>query len=1097
MLNDKHRPWLAVAGLALVIGVPAAASASNSTQSPGYLPPITQDQARIQGSVDDNQKVALTNTHSSYAVAAYDKGALPATQTFSDLSLVLKRSPTKQQEFDNLLNAQANPSSPYFHHWLTAAQIGLFAPNPSDVAKVTQWMKSHGLKVTYVSPDGLIIHFSGNAAELNSAFNASMHNYQINGEKHFANANAAQIPTALSSIVQYVRLHNFFPKPQHVDVGVVSKDKANGHWKMLAKASATANGKPVAQFTVPGGNVDTQTTYDVAPADFNTIYNVTPLWNEGTRGAGQTIVVLERTDVNPADIQTFRKAFLPANAKGTITYVHPNNCTDPGINGDESEAALDAEWAGAAAPDANIVFASCADTSSDFGAFQAGFGMADSSATASPGNVWSLSYGECESAAGGDTTASLLWSDAEAEGVTVFVSTGDAGSAACDQNAIGAASGGAQVNIMASTPYNVAVGGTDFNDLNNYAAYWTSTNLALNGSAISYVPEQTWNDSCASSELDTLMGYKNGLDACNDGTGPGSNYLNTAGGGGGASIVFPQPAWQTGVYGQTNFSSRTLPDVSLFAANGLYGHALVYCMSDANENGTACNYTDSDDVYYNSAGGTSFAAPAMAGVQALINQATGDTSGNILPALYNIGTKEYGTNASPNKATVTRCDASNGASIGSTCVFNNITVGNIDVPCWAGTANCYLGPSNNSLQSFGVVYATPSQSSLTLVPAWSAGSGYNMATGLGSVNVTNLVNAVVDFEKPFNRTNKYAAPYDFMSSNVTNTDWFSNDGFSDIAVVDPVKGSITTLAMKGSVIRGQVTQASTPGETVANAADYFPALDALGLDSAHLAWTGPDGQLYVWISDDIGDFFKYDVAPFAAGWKLLGSEVIDSSGAPQLLWYDASTSQYEWWTLGTDPSTAAPTLASNSGPLSATNKGDVPTMADLNGDGYGDLVWTNPANDTVTAWINNLQGGYATHTIANRPDGYTLVGAGDFTGNGITDLVWMNTAKHDLQIWTMNGFTVTKKTTVSYNAGYTLAAIADYDGDGLADLLFVNAKGAVFDWQSDGSGGFQKLQVATPDGTPFKVPAGSSIQPNWLQGSATGGVANPPALASH
>jgi hypothetical protein len=487
----------------------------------------------------------------------------------------------------------------------------------------------------------------------------------------------------------------------------------------------------------------------------------------------------------------------------------------------------------------------------------------------------------------------------------------------------------------------------------------------------------------------------------------------------------------------------------------------------------------------------------MAGVQALINQATGDNSGNILPALYSIGTDEYGTNATPNKSTVKGCDASNGASIDSTCVFYNVTVGNIDVPCWSGTANCYLGKSDNSLQSFGVVYAAPSQNSLKLVAAWSAGSGYNMATGLGSVNATNLVNAVVAFEKPFHRTNKYVAPYDFMSTSVTLTDWFSNDGFSDIAVVDPVKGTFTSLAMKGSVIKGQVTQASTPGLTIANAADYFPDLDALGLDSAHLAWTGSDNELYVWVSDDIGGFYPYQVAPFDAGWKLLGSEVIDSSGAPQLLWYNATTSQYAWWLLGTDPDTGAPTLASNSGALPTTNQGDVPTPADLNGDGYGDLVWTNPANKDVTVWINNQQGGYATHAIANHPAGYTLVGAGDFTGTGITDLVWVNTSTHDLQIWTMNGFNVTTKKTVSYNAAYTLAAIADYNGDGLADLLWVDTNGAVYDWQSDGSGSFQKLQVASPDGTPYKVPAGSSIQPNWLQGSATGGIANPPALASH
>ncbi len=106
--------------------------------------------------------------------------------------MVLKRSTEKQQEFDNLLNAQANPSSPYFHHWLTASQIDMFAPNPADVTKVTRWLESHGLKIKSISSDGMIIHFSGNAAALNSAFNASMHNYQIDGEKHFANANTAQ-----------------------------------------------------------------------------------------------------------------------------------------------------------------------------------------------------------------------------------------------------------------------------------------------------------------------------------------------------------------------------------------------------------------------------------------------------------------------------------------------------------------------------------------------------------------------------------------------------------------------------------------------------------------------------------------------------------------------------------------------------------------------------------------------------------------------------------------------------------------------------------------------------------------------------------------
>ncbi|RUL63185.1 hypothetical protein EKH79_12320 [Dyella dinghuensis] len=1097
MLTQKYQPWFAVAGLALGIAVPIAASANTTTQGPGYLPAVPQDKARITHSVDDNQKTTLTNTRSSYAVAAYDKGALPGTQAFADLKLVLKRSPAKQQAFDQLLSEQSNPSSPYFHHWLTASQIGtMYGPEQSDVTQVSKWLQSHGLQVKSVSLDGLVVHFSGDAAALNGAFNASMHSYQINGEQHFANASPVQVPAALAPVVQGVRLHNFFPKPQHIDVGVVNKDKASGQWKTVAKATATGTHQPTPQFTVPGGTKETQTTYDVVPADFNTIYNVNPLWSQGTRGAGQTIVVLERTDINLADVATFRNAFLPANAKGTVTLEHPGGCADPGVNGDESEAALDAEWAGAAAPDANIVVASCADNTATFGALLA----ADYLTSSSPGAIWSLSYGECEGASGGDTFASILWSDAEAEGTTVFVSTGDAGSAACDQDALFAASGGAQVNILASSPYDVAVGGTDFNDFGSNGQYWLSSNLALDASAISYIPEQTWNDSCASSQLDKLMGYTSGITACNDATGPGSDYLDVAGGGGGASGVFPQPEWQEGVYGQTNFASRTLPDISLFAANGLYGHALVYCMSDTTEQGTTCDYTNSDDVFYNSAGGTSFAAPSMAGVQALINQASGGTSGNILPALYNLAIKQYGTNASPNTAMLTSCNSSNGASIGGDCVFNNVTVGNIDEPCFSGTPNCYLG--SNSIdgdESFGVIYATAGENQTTTVPAWSASVGYNMATGLGSVNVTNLVNAVTKFEQPFHRTTPYVAPYDFLTaSDGSINDFFSNDGFSDIALVDPVKGTFTSLAMKGSVVRVQSTLSVGAGYTIGAVADFFPVLDSFGLTSAHLAWTGPDNKLYVWISDDAGGYYPYEVGPsYSAGWKLMGSEVIDNSGAPQLLWFNASTSQYGWWKLGTDLSTLGATLASTTAPTSVPS-GYVPTLADLNGDGYGDLVWTSPTDTSVYGWINNQQGSYVMHVLnASRPQGYTLSGAGDFTGTGVTDLVWVNTSTHQVQIWMMNGFNVTSQKTFSYTAGYTLASIADYDGDGLADLLWVGTAGDVYDWQSNGSGGFQALRVAASDGTPFVVPAGTQIQGNWLQGSANGGAAKPPALASH
>ncbi|WP_217343222.1 protease pro-enzyme activation domain-containing protein [Rhodanobacter sp. C01] len=1057
-----------------------AFAASAAQQAPGYYPSFTPDTSHITASINNSALIAVKNSELSQSLAKYDSGVLLSTKQISSMTLLLKRSPEKQQQFQSYLSELTNPNSPYFHHWLTTKQIGtMFGPSSTDLAKVTQWLTSQGMSVKRVTPDGMTIRFAGTAAAVNQAFHVQLHSFNVNGEAHFGHLAAQQIPTALTPVVdRVVSLNNFFPKPQHTDVGVVSRNKQTGKWQTASRTGATP------QFTVPGGTVDTNTTYDVAPADFNQIYNVNPLWNRGTpnRGAGQTIVVLERTDVNPADIAAFRAAFLPADAKGTVTYVHPDDglgdgpCPDPGMNGDEGEAALDAEWAGAAAPDANIEVASCADSGTSFGPFTAAATLLEPGihgVGTLPPPIWSLSYGACELEDSGDAyLADVFWSEAAAQGVTVFVSTGDAGSAGCDQGALFAATYGSAVNGMASSTSDVAVGGTDFNDFNNYGQYWAPTNLALDQSALGYIPEQTWNDSCASSQLDALLGYSNGLTACNDSSGRGQDFLSIGGGGGGASTLYTQPEWQIGVYGSVNHNSRTLPDVSLFAANGLYGHALVYCMSDANENGTACDYTNPDDVYYNSAGGTSFAAPAMAGIQALINQATGGPNGNISPTLYGVASKEYGTNGSPNNAMLASCNSSNGANVGSQCVFNDVTVGDIIQPCWAGSINCYSGSSGSN--QFGTTVGGTG-SSLTLLPAWQTNVGYDMATGLGSINAANLVDAVVKYLQPIQHTG-YAAPYDFLSYSE-----FANDGYSDIALVDPVKGTLASLAMKGSVVMYSVPQQIAPGYSIgAEGANLVPQFVPLGLKSGAMAWTGPDNRLYLWFSDALGGYFPYSVASYPAGWKLLGEGVNDSSGTQQLFWFNATTSQFGWWTLGVDGNYNP--IVQTISPLTTVAPGYVPTLADVDGDGYTDIVWTSTANNSVYVWISNHNGGYVAHSIADHPAGFTLFGAGDINGDGKTDLIWTNPATNQMAWWLMNGFTVTDQETRSVPPGYTMASIADYNGDGLADILWAGTAGDAYEWQSTGSG-FQSFRVADPSGNPLVIPAGAQVQVNRLQGS--------------
>lgn len=1080
-MSRRASTWLAIAGLTASCALIPATQAKTFDDTTHALAKAATPQ--LTKSIDNTSLARVPGSVPRQALAKYDQGALPASQPINNITLVLKRSDDREKAFRSYLHDLNNPASPNFHHWLTEEQIGkMFGPAPEDVSKVTQWLSSQGLKVTKATPDRMMVFFSGTPAALNKAFHTSLHKYTVDGEVHFANSSEQQIPAALTPVVKGVAsLHNFFPKPQHTAIGKLALDRKTGKW-------GAATSKVAPQFTVPPGTVDPNITYDMVPADFNEVYNVNGLWGRGTpiRGAGQTVAVLERTNVQPQDVANFRKAFLPADATGVVAYVHPGDgqgdvCADPGINGDEGEAALDAEWAGAAAPDANILLASCADNvtalGATFGPFTAAaelLGGTGQGGLPAP-TIWSLSYGSCEMADEGDASlADIFWSEAAAEGVTVFVSTGDGGSTQCDQGGLFASQGGAEVNGMAASTSAVAVGGTDFNDRDHIADYWTSSNLPMFQSAISYIPEMAWNNSCASSHLYTLLGYKDGVTACNDSVGRGQDFLQIGGGGGGASTLFAQPESQVGIYGSFNHTSRTLPDISLFSANGIFSHALVFCMSDTNEGGVACDFSNPDNVFANSAGGTSFAAPALAGVQALVNQVAGERSGNMLPAIYTIAAREFGTVGSPNAKEVTDCNSTNGVGVGSACVFNNVTEGDIVQPCWAGSVNCDSG--RNLGNSFGIVDGG-NPTTQKLVPAWKTNPGYSLATGLGSINAANFADAVAAYGAPFKRG--YTVPYDFLSlGNI-----FTNDGYSDVITVDPVKGQLRSIAMKGAVELYEVTQPVDVGASVGAVGDFVPGLDVLSLKSGEVVLVEPDNRLHVWVSTANGGFFPFTVSnPVPTTWKLIGGGVNDASGNQKLLFFDTQSSQLYWWTLDLDQTTLNDIIVTNvSAPVGGI-EGATPTLADANGDGYSDIVWTTSSDNSVNLWISDQQGGFVTHRLADHPAGFSLFGTADVNGDGTTDLIWSNTATSQVSWWTLSGFKVVAQKSKAVPAGLTLASIADYDGDGVADLLFQNANGKLVDWQGTGTN-FQSTKVADAYGKAVVVPAGQVVQAGRIQGS--------------
>lgn len=657
---------------------------------------------RIVAPVDESKLVTLVGKSPTPLLAQSDQGAVADHFPMTGMLLHLSRSPQQEQALDNLAAEQLDHSSPNYHKWLTAEELGAnYGPSQADIDKVVNWLASHDFTVSSISKNGLTIHFSGDAGQVREAFHTEIHQFNVKGVQHIANVGDVQIPAALASVITgVVSLDNFMPSSYMV--------------------------KPNPNFTF---TFDGFEQFEVAPADFATIYNVTPLYQakKPITGQGQTIAVLEISDINPADVTTFRTAFGLSSFSGTFTQIHPGTgCTDPGVGDSEGEAALDAEWSGAIAPDANVELASCANSTTTFGGFIAAQNLLDSK---TPPSIMSLSFGNCEAALGpsGNAFVRNLWQQAALEGVSVFVSAGDGAAAGCDDfDTASFATQGIAASGFASTPFNVATGGTDFQDtaLGENSTYWSTTNSPSLESAKSYIPEIPWNDSCAGSILYEFEGFTSGVSFCN--STPGENFQDIVGGSGAPSIIYSKPLWQYLAPGMPFDGARDLPDVSLFAANGLWGHALLFCMSNAQEGGAPCNYANPQDAIGNSAGGTSFTAPQYASIQALIDQKAGGPQGNPSPIFYTLAALQYF-----NPTLLKACNSSKGNATSSACIFHDVTVGDNDVPCF-GKTDCF-DPSTSEL---GVL----STSDKTLHVAYPAGSGWDFATGLGTVNVTNLVN---------------------------------------------------------------------------------------------------------------------------------------------------------------------------------------------------------------------------------------------------------------------------------------------------------------------------------------------------------------------
>jgi len=653
--------------IAVALGMPGAAQTQSAAQ-----PLITRP-------VDESSLVTLRGNVHPMARPQFDRGPAPASLGAQRQLLVLKRSPRQEMMLGQYLASVEDKNSPNFHHFLTPKQFGQqYGPAPEDVAQIVSWLNGQGFSVNKVAKSNMAIEFSGSVDQVETAFHTQIHRFVINGQEHVANVSNPRIPSELAAVVAGVSpLNDFYPRPLQIH-------GPSGRWNATEKRFTP-------ELTV---SISSSPYLFVSPGDVATIYNAPTSLNTHLKpgqatydGAGVTIGIATNGGVNIPDVQNYRSLFkLPPTQ---ISVVMDGN--SPG-SGDDTESTLDAEVAGAIAPGAQITYYQAADTTFQSGVMLAILRAIDDNTV----NILNVSYGTCELSQGAAGNQAILnaWEQAAAQGIAVTVSSGDSGSAGCDNaDTQMAASRGFGVNALASTPYTVAVGGTDFNVLlNHFSTYVNATNSGNYTSALSYIPEATWNNSPAS----------NGSAANNQANVDYSGNANIAAGGGGASNAglydgagnplggYAKPQWQQQYEASAGIVAdkvRDIPDVSLFAANGMYGALWATC-GDHDCSGSNPTITG--------IGGTSASAPAFAGVLALINQKVGATARLGQPnwILYQLAK--------------THPEA-----------FHPIGSGNNSVVCAAGTPNC---AANGFMKGYD------------------AAGSYNLATGLGSVDISSLLN---------------------------------------------------------------------------------------------------------------------------------------------------------------------------------------------------------------------------------------------------------------------------------------------------------------------------------------------------------------------
>ena len=775
-----------------------------------------QPETRITEEIDDTKRATIAGSRPPMAKPENDAGRMDLRIELQGISMVFSRTAAQEADLQALIAAQQDPASPSYHKWLSPEEFGArFGVADSDLAKVQSWLEGRGLTVDSVSRSKGSISFSGAVGQIEASFGTELHYYKLNGETHFAPSRDVSVPAALASLVKTVtNLSTFRPKSHISHQGprrAVSPDFTSSQ----------------------SGN------HFLTPKDVATIYDINPAYKAGYNGAGQSIAVVGQSAIVLSDIEHFQTAAGFAVKDPTLVLV-PNTGTATIRSGDESESDLDLEYTSTIANGATIYFVYVGNNANNnvFDSIQ--FAVTNKTAP-----IISVSYGRCETALGSSEYSSLnaILAQAASQGQSVIVASGDSGSTDCygDPLVSSAQQQALAVDFPASSQYVTAMGGTEFplaDVASTNTTYWQAASGSdFVSSALSYIPEQVWND---------------------------DSSLGLGSGGGGVSTFTSRPSWQTGVTGIPSGTFRFVPDISLSSSPNNAGY--LFCSSDTltRVTGSCTNgFRDSSNVNLTVAGGTSFAAPIFAGMLAIINDKLNSTGqGVINSTLYTLAANsatyasafhDITTGGNQCTAGTTICSTAGASQYPATSGYDEASgLGSLDffnlMTAWPGSSPS-LVPSKTTLSAATTTPAPGATDAITITVA--SGSASSTATPTGTLTVTldgtlqtsslPLANgsATYTFSSTTPGAHAIAATYSGDST------YASSTGSLTVTVPPPpvaMAQSVTTAANTPKAITLTATP-GTSGDTLTYAIVTNPAHGTLTGTAPNVAYTPAPGYV--------------------------------------------------------------------------------------------------------------------------------------------------------------------------------------------------------------------------------------------------------------